>query len=129
MAQRVSPKEAHDLMAQGYVYVDVRSTPEFEQGHPAGAVLVPIAEASPVGMQPNPQFVEQVASLFAKDAKIIVGCQAGGRSARAAAMLEQSGFTNIVDQRAGFGGARGPTGAVVEPGWKDAGLPVATGKS
>jgi rhodanese-related sulfurtransferase len=115
-------------MAQGYVYVDVRSTPEFEQGHPAGAVLVPIAEASPVGMQPNPQFVEQVASQFAKDAKIIVGCQAGGRSARAAAMLEQNGFTNIVDQRAGFGGARGPTGAVVEPGWKDAGLPVETGK-
>ena len=101
MAQRISPKEAFDLMAQGYTYVDVRSTPEFEAGHPAGAVHIPVAEASPTGMQPNPNFVEQFASRFAKDAKVIVGCQAGGRSARAAMMLEQNGFTNLVDQRAG----------------------------
>ncbi len=36
---------------------------------------------------------------------------------RAAAMLEAAGFTNVVDQRAGFEG--GP-----EPGWRPKGLPV-----
>jgi rhodanese-related sulfurtransferase len=127
MAKRVSPREAHELMGQGYVYVDVRSTPEFTEGHPAGAVLVPFAEMGPTGMQPNPQFVAQLAARFPKDAKLVIGCQAGGRSARAVAALEQSGFTALVDQRAGFGGARGPTGQVVEKGWRDEGLPVETG--
>jgi rhodanese-related sulfurtransferase len=129
MAKRVSPKEAQALMAQGYTYVDVRSTPEFERAHPAGAVCVPIAEATPNGMQPNPQFLDQVAARFAKDAQLIVGCEAGGRSARAAAVLEQNGFSNIIDQRAGFGGARGGGGQIVEKGWRDEGLPVATGSS
>jgi len=129
MAKRVSPKEAQALMAQGYTYVDVRSTPEFERAHPAGAVCIPIAEAGPVGMQPNPKFLDQVSAKFPKDAKIIVGCEAGGRSARAAALLEQSGFTDVIDQRAGFGGARGAGGAIVEKGWRDEGLPVDTGAS
>jgi rhodanese-related sulfurtransferase len=43
MPRRVSPQEAKDLMdKEGYVYVDVRSIPEFEAGHPAGAFNVPI---------------------------------------------------------------------------------------
>jgi rhodanese-related sulfurtransferase len=127
MARRISPKEAHDLIQQGYVYVDVRSTPEFERGHPTGAVLIPIAEMGPMGMQPNPKFVEQVSARYPKDAKLILGCEVGGRSARAAAVLEQSGFTAVVDQRAGFGGARSPTGQVIEKGWRDEGLPVEVG--
>jgi rhodanese-related sulfurtransferase len=129
MAQRVSPSEAHDLMAKGYTYVDVRSTPEFERGHPAGSTHIAFAESGSMGMQPNPDFVAQFAAKFAKDAKVIVGCEAGGRSARAAAALEQQGFTSVVDQRAGFGGARGPGGVVTEQGWRDAGLPVETGAS
>ena len=35
---RVSPEEARDLMdKEGYAYLDVRSVPEFEAGHPTGA--------------------------------------------------------------------------------------------
>jgi rhodanese-related sulfurtransferase len=126
MVKRVSPREAHELIAQGYTYVDVRSTPEFERGHPAGAVLIPFAEMSPAGMQANPNFTAQFQARFQKDAKVVVGCEAGGRSARACAALEQLGFTQLVDQRAGFGGARGPTGQI-EKGWRDEGLPVETG--
>ncbi len=127
MSKRVSPREAHELMQQGYAYLDVRSTPEFAEGHPAGAVHIPLAEMGPMGMQPNPQFMAQVAARFAKDARVVVGCQMGGRSARAVAALEQVGFTALVDQRAGFGGARGLTGQVTEKGWRDEGLPVETG--
>ena len=37
--KRVSPEEAQALMQdQGWAYVDVRSVPEFEQGHPAAPV-------------------------------------------------------------------------------------------
>ena len=56
---------------------------------------------------------------FPKDAKLVLGCQGGGRSLRAAGMLEQAGWTSVVDQRAGFQGHG-------EPGWRPAGLPVST---
>lgn len=119
--RRITPAEAKTLVdGEGYVYLDVRSVPEFDGGHPEGAYNVPFANATPSGMQPNARFVEVVAKHFAKDAKLVVGCQAGGRSAKAAALLEQAGFTAIADQLAGFGGGGG------SPGWKAAGLPVAT---
>lgn len=127
MAKRISPREAMDLLGQGYTYVDVRSRSEFEKGHPAGAVNIALAELGPNGMEPNPNFTAQFAAKFAKDAKLVVGCEAGGRSARACAALEPLGFTALVDQRAGFGGSRGPNGP--EKGWRDEGLPVETGAS
>jgi rhodanese-related sulfurtransferase len=128
MARRVTPREAKDLLDQGYVYLDVRSTPEFERGHPRGAVSIPLLEAGPQGMQPNPDFVETARASFSLDAKLVVGCEAGARSARAVAALEEAGFTGLADQYAGFGGAKDSSGRRVEAGWRDCGLPVATGK-
>jgi rhodanese-related sulfurtransferase len=126
--RRVSPQEAKELIdQQGYVYVDVRSTGEFDQGHPTGSFNVPVAQPGPGGMAPNADFLAVMQANFPKDAKLVVACLAGGRSQRACAMLEQAGFTNLVDQRAGFGGAKDPFGRVVEPGWQAAGLPVVSG--
>lgn len=126
--RRVSPSEAHDLVQRdGYVYVDVRSTGEFEQGHPTGSYNVPLAQPGPAGMTPNGEFLAVMQKLFAKDAKLVIGCAAGGRSARACAALEQAGFTNLVDQRAGFDGAKDAFGRVSEPGWSRASLPVSSG--
>jgi rhodanese-related sulfurtransferase len=125
--RRVSPVEAKQLMDQGFVYVDVRSEPEFAAGHPDGAVNVPIATAGAGGMTPNPDFLRAMEALFAKDAKLVVGCQAGGRSLRAAQELVRAGFTGVVDQRAGFGGARDAFGRTSEPGWQAAGLPIEAG--
>jgi rhodanese-related sulfurtransferase len=65
--------------------------------------------------------------LFAKDAKIVVGCATGVRSLRAAELLFSAGFAEVVDQRAGMEGSRGTFGNVVEPGWVAAGLPVVSG--
>lgn len=124
--RRVSPAEASALLAEGYVYVDVRSVQEFEAGHPAGALNVPIAHAGTGGMTPNPDFARVMRSRFAPDAKIVVGCAAGKRSLAAAEQLVAAGFTDIVDQRAGWSGARDAFGAVTEPGWQRAGLPTAT---
>jgi rhodanese-related sulfurtransferase len=125
--KRVSPAEARDLIEkQGYVYVDVRSVPEFVAGHPTGAYNVPLMNMGPGGMTPNPDFLAVMAT-FPKDAKLVVGCKTGGRSARAASMLESAGYTSLVDQRAGFEGAPDPaTGRISEPGWRPAGLPVST---
>ena len=117
--RRVSPEDARALMdREGYVYVDVRSIPEFEAGHPEGAYNVPIAHLGPGGMAPNPDFVDVMEKTFAKDARIVVGCRSGGRSLQAASILQSVGFTDVVDQRAGFEGAGG------EPGWRPKGLPT-----
>ena len=121
-SRKVSPKEAKQLMDEGWTYVDVRSEPEFEQGHPAGAVNLPLMHAGPAGMAPNPAFLEIAAKAFAKDQKLVVGCMAGGRSAKAVAALEQAGFTQLADQRAGYGGSK------TEAGWAAEKLPVQTGK-
>ncbi len=124
---RVSPQEAHDLVEKdGYVYIDVRSISEFDEGHPTGAYNIPIAHMTPAGMQPNARFVEEVNASFDKGAKIVLGCRSGGRSLRAAEILQQAGFSNVVDQRAGFEGAKDPFGRLLEPGWRSAGLAVAT---
>jgi len=122
MLQRISPKDAKRLLdTEGYTYVDVRSSPEYEQGHPTGALNVPLMHKGPGGMTPNAEFFQVIEKLFPKDQKLVVGCQGGGRSMRAAQALLQAGYTNVVDQRAGFGGS--PS----EPGWQPAGLPVESG--
>ena len=126
--QRLSPRECHSLMeSEGYVYVDVRSIPEFDGGHPAGAYNVPVAHAGAGGMQPNPDFVAVMETAFPKDTKLVIGCLSGGRSQRAVAMLLSAGFTAMVEQRAGWGGVRDPYGRVSEPGWSSEALPSATG--
>jgi rhodanese-related sulfurtransferase len=115
--KRVSPEEALLLVEkEGYVYVDVRSVPEFEAGHPKGAYNVPIAHLSAGGMSPNPEFLAVMERAFPKDSKLVMGCKSGGRSLQAANLLVSSGFLNVVDQRAGFSGG-------AEPGWGPKGLP------
>jgi len=119
--KRVAPAEAKRLIdEEGYVYVDVRSIPEFEAGHPEGAYNVPIAHLGPMGMAPNPDFLRVMEQRFGPDARLLVGCKSGGRSLQAAMILLQHGFHDVVDQRAGFDGAPG------DRGWRACGLPVAT---
>jgi rhodanese-related sulfurtransferase len=125
---RISPQEASAKLAEGWTYVDVRTTQEFEAGHPPGAVNVPLMHAGPGGMAPNPDFARVMEAAFPRDAKIVVGCKAGGRSLRAAQMLLGAGFTSVVDQRAGWDGARNPFGQITEPGWSRVGLPTEEGQ-
>ncbi len=98
----VTPEEAAELMSQGHVYVDVRSEPEFEAGHPEGALNVPLLNAGPVGLVPNPEFQAVMEAAFGKDEPLIIGCKAGGRSKRASELLAQAGFSKLSDQVAGF---------------------------
>ena len=126
---RISPQEAFNkVKIDGYTYVDVRTEPEFAEGHPEGAINVPLSRIGAGGMMPNGDFLPVVEALFAKDAKIIVGCKSGGRSMRAAQELSAAGFTNVLDQRAGYDGSRDSFGQVTEPGWAAAKLPVSQGE-
>ncbi|AUX20041.1 rhodanese-like domain-containing protein [Sorangium cellulosum] len=125
--KRVSPEQAKQLIdEEGYLYLDVRSEPEYAAGHPSGAHNVPLLHAGAGGMTPNPDFLAVVTALYPKDAKIVVGCRSGQRSMRAAEAMVSAGYTAVVDQRAGFEGPRDAFGALTERGWGPAGLPVAT---
>ena len=126
MPKNLSVTEARALQDQGATYVDVRSSGEYAQGHPAGAVNVPLLEPDEhTGqMQPNPDFARVMRANFAADATLLIGCAVGGRSARAAAMLESFGFRDVANVKGGFSGLRDPFGRVVDPGWAEAGLPV-----
>ncbi len=122
----VSPEETADLLQAGYTYVDVRSEPEFEAGHVPGALNVPISHQGPAGMVPNPDFLRVMEGLFPKDAKLVVGCKMGGRSAKATATLKQAGFVELCDMSAGFEGKRDPFGRLT-PGWNADQRPVERG--
>src|ERR1700722_13623534 len=124
---RISPQEASAKLAEGWTYIDVRTTQEFEAGHPPGAVNVPLMHAGPEGMVANPEFLAVMGAAFATDATIVVDCKSGGRSLRAARALLDAGFSRILDQRAGWDAARDAFGQISEPGWSRSGLPVAKG--
>jgi molybdopterin/thiamine biosynthesis adenylyltransferase/rhodanese-related sulfurtransferase len=89
---------------EGYVFVDVREKEEARPGFIPGAVLLPRA------------YIEQQAEqkLPDKDAKLIVYCAAGNRSAFAAKLLQDMGYTHVESANPGF------------TRWKDSRFPVET---
>lgn len=128
---QTTPPQAYETLQQhpDAVYLDVRTEGEFEAGHPAGARNIPVLVLDPTTQEPraNPDFVAAVARELPRTTKLIVGCQAGGRSQRACELLAEAGWEDVTNVRGGFGGARDQTGRVVVPGWREAGLPVETG--
>jgi rhodanese-related sulfurtransferase len=127
MIKQVSVSEAYGLQQHGSAYIDVRSTREFALGHPVGAVNVPILEpdATTGAMAPNADFVRVMQSTFPADARLLIGCQVGGRAVAAAQLLESVGFEDLTVVRGGYHGARDPLGRVTDPGWVNSDLPVA----
>jgi rhodanese-related sulfurtransferase len=126
MVKRVVPKEAASLLDEGWVYLDVRSIPEYEQGHPVGAANVPLLHFQNGRMAANPDFQRVVEANFPKDAKLVVGCKAGGRSLQAATLMESAGYTSVIDMRGGFHGEHDNFGRMTVAGWAAEGLPVET---
>lgn len=127
--KELNAQEAFDLMQSDpdYIYLDVRSVPEFEAGHAPRAINIPIAHFTPqAGMSPNSDFTAVVEAALPKDAKLVVGCKSGGRSARACEIMSQMGYTNVANIRGGFVGAMDNVGRVTEPGWSMLNLPTCT---
>lgn len=131
-AKNIDPEQAKNILDSdsSVIYIDVRTEQEFINGHVPKSVNIPVVWPDPATrqMKPNPDFVKTVSAQCSKDKKIIVGCQAGGRSQLAANLLEQDGFQDVSNMQGGFGGARDPMGRVVTPGWAQLGFPVETGQ-
>lgn len=124
----VDVKTAFELQSgEGYTYVDVRSIPEYENGHAQGAHNVPLLHRDPATgqMLPNPEFLAVMQANYPPDTRLLIGCQMGGRSARAAQVLAAAGYEDVANVQGGYGGARDPrSGQVLAAGWVEAGLPV-----
>jgi rhodanese-related sulfurtransferase len=127
----ITPDEAGRILAEtpDAVYLDVRTEEEFAAGHPPGALNVPLFLRGKEGMTPNADFLPVVQKMLPKTSPILCGCQAGPRSRKAAEMLVETGYERLSCVAGGFEGARDAEGRITAPGWKDAGLPVATGAS
>jgi rhodanese-related sulfurtransferase len=129
--QQITAEQAHAQMAQdqSIIYLDVRTVPEFDAGHPPAALNIPVVVPNPAlrKMVPNPDFLPTVEAILPKDAKIIVGCMSGGRSQVAAEVLEDAGYQHVANLQGGFGGARDQMGRLLVPGWQDHGLPEESG--
>lgn len=72
--------DAHRLVSEGATLLDVRTRAEYAAGHVDGAVNVPVDEVSARMAEISP------------DAKVVVYCHSGGRSARAANLLRAAGY-------------------------------------
>lgn len=120
----IRPREAHEKMQkEGYAYLDVRTVEEFRGGHAKGAINVPVFISGPSGRVFNPDFVAQVKEKFPPKTKLVVGCHAGGRSAKACELLAAQGYADCFNIDGGFGGRMDPETGEEIAGWKDEGLP------
>ena len=78
--------DAHAAVEKGAVLLDVRTPEEFAEGHLPGAINVPVSELP-----------SRISELPKTDAGVVVYCRSGNRSARAAGILREHGFDQIVD--------------------------------
>lgn len=74
------------LVLDGAIVMDVRTTAEFGGGHIKGSINVPLNKL--------PQYLPK---LKDKNKAIIVCCASGSRSAQAMGVLKYNGFTNGFD--------------------------------
>jgi hydroxyacylglutathione hydrolase len=100
--QVTADEVARRAAADGPVIVDVRGATEWSSGHLPSAVHIPLGYL--------PERLDEVPA----DRAVVLQCQAGGRSAIAASLLQRAGRTNVSNLVGGF------------DAWKGAGLPVVT---
>jgi len=87
--KKISAAQAKAMMEEGkpYTLLDVRTVEEFNGGRIKGAILIPVDE---LGARAERELTE-------KDLPILVYCRSGVRSANAARILADLGYTNIHD--------------------------------
>ncbi|MFQ3565475.1 MAG: rhodanese-like domain-containing protein [Aggregatilineales bacterium] len=82
-----------------HVLLDVRLPDEFASGHIAGSINIPV------------QVLAQHLEELPRDRPIVIYCRSGNRSAQAARILAEVGFTNLYD-----------LGGIID--WTAAGYPI-----
>ena len=100
--RELTTQQAQSLLTSepDVLVLDVRESSEHEQGHIANALLVPrgILEAAA-----DPGYSKHVPELAnARERPVLLYCATGGRSAMAAATLQQMGYQRVFSLDGGF---------------------------
>jgi phage shock protein E len=99
--KEVSPSQAQTAVSKAYSqFIDVRTPEEYSAGHPARAVNIPL------------DALTSKLDTLEKSEPVYLICQTGNRSKKAAEMLKDAGFNNVLNI----------TGGTVA--WQAAGLPM-----
>ena len=77
--------DLQQIINEGAFLVDVRTPGEFAAGHIKGSENIPLNN------------ITAQLNKFKNKKNIIVFCQSGGRSSQAKTILEQNGFTNVIN--------------------------------
>ena len=103
-SEAITNEELMELLKDPDVQlIDVRTPSEWSGG------IIP--NARKINYRDS-DFLQQMEQSLDKDKPLVVYCAAGGRSAKAAKKLSDSGFKKIYDLEVGFSG------------WKAAGMPI-----
>jgi molybdopterin/thiamine biosynthesis adenylyltransferase/rhodanese-related sulfurtransferase len=90
--REISPPEAAQRQRAGATVLDVREQVEWDAGHIAGALFIPLGVV-----------LDQIAAAVPnRDEEIVVYCRSGARSGRATAGLQELGYTNVVNMAGGI---------------------------
>lgn len=90
--KEVSAAEAKELIARGYVVLDIRDKDEFEQGHLENAINIS-----------RGRLESQIADAIPnKDTPIVCHCAGGNRGALATDTLRSMGYYNVVNLEGGL---------------------------
>lgn len=143
LGKYMTAKEAADVVKaerDKVVFIDVRTRAElqFVGWTPEIDGAVAFVDMSQFGdwddknarfkLESNPIFSEGVGKLAAakglgKDAKILLMCRSGDRSARGVDALAEAGYTNVYSVIDGFEGDLSKDGRRTVNGWKNSDLP------
>ncbi len=79
---------------ENFILLDVRTFEEFNEGHIANAILLPVQVLSEENLNK--------VGLNEKNQEIVLYCRTGSRSIFASQILESLGFTNILNLEEGI---------------------------
>jgi rhodanese-related sulfurtransferase len=103
----ISPVEFSSRPPENAIVLDVRSTDEFNGGHISEAINIP-----------HDELALRLAELDGtQDRPVVVYCERGGRAAKAAAVLETAGYSDILYLEGHM------------KAWREAGRPLSTGSN
>jgi len=89
--KNIKSEEIEEIIANGAVVLDVRTEGEFSEGYIPRAINMEIGEMS-----------EEEIEKLDKEKTYLLYCRSGGRSSRAAQMLDFLGFKNVYNLEGGY---------------------------
>jgi rhodanese-related sulfurtransferase len=124
----INSKKAYNMVMENpsdTFIIDVRTQAEYEfVGHPDLPNGVPNI---PLYFYPawelNKDFVKKVKDRYTEDATLITICRSGSRAQKAAKILLEAGFKNVLFMTDSFEGSADKKGHRTVNGWKVNGLP------